>query len=765
MTHERRTAMKNIDDKLREELGQAEIPAELEPENIEKMLAEKAPAKKRTGIKMIGRIAAGAAACAMIGGSAAYLYSKDDIPERKNGAKSDAAVSAFDESQNAIDIAPEAADDGEIVTLSAPYMEGAQSYRQVYRMFGKAANNARKEYSYTSGVQFNGMDMAVAEEAEDGEGYNDEKVADTPKTSGSDDSTGSSHSDTFNQEDGVLEADKVKTDGRYIYYLGDYSGYINIAEADNGRFIRSSTLDIEDSIDFPTLNGSDDYAYVEVRDMYLYNDMLAVIGTYSCYPQDYNYSDSIIRTFAAFYTTGTDPELIDVYYQSGSYSDVRISPDGYLYLLSTYWTASFDNIRSPKDTDKYIPYCGLEADYCEISPECILLPEEGFGDSYSLTYTVIGSVDLNESGRPVPTDSKALAGYSGNMYCSADNMYTIVYDGDDTDVTRIAISAGTITPAASGTVAGYVNDQFSMSEYNGFFRIATTVSEYEEVFHKYSDEDWYDYKEYGYNEDDGWYSYELTKRDNRVYVLDLDMNEVGMIGDFGLDESVKSVNFSGDLAYVVTFRQTDPLFAIDLSDPANPAILSELHMNGFSTYMQRWSDDLLLGFGVDADDDGRQTGIKLAMYDNSDPNDLREAAVYTINYTDDGANYSWVSSPATWDRKALLIAPEKDLIAVPVTIEGYTENGDEYNWETTDQLMIFSYADGEFTLRGTFCGSRSVGNYYYTNIDRSVYIGDYIYALSADEFIAASLDDITVTDTVEFEAEDNDYYWYGIYED
>ena len=108
----------------------------------------------------------------------------------------------------------------------------------------------------------------------------------------------------------------------------------------------------------------------------------------------------------------------------------------------------------------------------------MLLPIQ-FPDAKTLlSYTVISGIDLNESGEFTVVDNKALAGFTGTIYSSADNIYAAVQNGSDSDITRIAFDSGNIEPMASGTVEGYVKDQFSMSEYDGYFRIATTINKF-----------------------------------------------------------------------------------------------------------------------------------------------------------------------------------------------------------------------------------------------------------------------------------------------
>ena len=798
----------NNDEKLREMMNKEPVPDSLKPENIKKMLDEQAPKKKRSGIKLAGRITAAAAACTVIGGTAVYSLNN------RNTNKYDDKEVTVTEPATAHDI--NTTTDQELKKQGS-YMSGASDYEQVYTMFKKSYSKAERENrrnKYKNAISDEMVEEAVFDDAAIGAtgaevpvyGSDEDLGASiSPKTSGEPatapaaelpteadvepataveepetepatetsepEETDPEHSDTYNQEQDVLEADIVKTDGKHIYYVsGNYDMYRNtlfVANAKNGKFTHSFSININEAI------GIDDEHYTNIDDMYVYNDMIVVIGTDTTYDSSVN--SSYVYTFAAFFTTGDEPELIDVYKQDGYCNDVRISPEGYMLLISDYSTCSFDTVEDCEDTIHYIPRYGFKKNYDVIAAEDILLPECGFGSSYYLSYSVIGSVDLNKSGEPKANDIKTLAGYSGSVYCSANNLYTATTRYDDengvyntSDITRISIAGGDIVPEAGGIIKGYVKDQFSMSEYNGYFRVAATYNEQKRTFYKYTDDDKTFLEDiWGTltgDDEDGYYTYENVKTDTHVYVLDMDMNLVGEVGDLGVGEQLKSASFSGDMAYVVTFRQTDPLYAVDLSNPAEPVVLDEFKINGFSTYMQSWGDGLLLGFGQDADDDGRISGLRLTMFDNSDPNNLKAADVFTWNnedfqdydYGDDtGTTATWYESTAVWERKALLIAPEKNLIGVPISIslEHYS-NEKGRRASKTSQYVFFSFEDGKFVEKGIISDKLNDENdLARTNrpgFERAIYIGDYVYALSGSKFVAASIDTLEVTDELVF---------------
>lgn len=738
------------DNNIKKALENEPVPEQLRPENISNMLSEKAPAKKRSRISVASRITAGAAACAVIAGTAVYAVNKtkpDETRRRRSRVSENTIQTATGEEKAAEHDNDD--DGGQTVKVTGNYLSGAENYDQIYTLFKAASDSYDRKYS--SGYAMNGLDDAVAEEAADSGGNNDTSPATgygAAGGKGGGDTETLEFSDTYNQEENVLEADICKTDGKMIYYItNNYddnwktSPVLRAVSAEDGSFTSSQTVNV--AFDSQQIYGQNDDTSTYVNEMYLYNGMIIVIGNVYAYTSSYYINEQM--TFAAVYTAGESPELVDIYYQDGYFSDVRISPDGYMYLITNPYTMSFEYIESSEDIEDYIPTCGLLDDIECIDADDILLPEEGFEESNYLSYSVVCSLDMNTPGQVTLVDSKALAGFTGNVYCSEDNLYTSS-GWDESHITRIAIDGGILTPAAETTIPGRIRDQFSMSEYNGYLRVATTNEEYEEHYHRYVDEDWWE--DYGWeleDDEEGYTSYDLVKRDNHLYVLDMALNTVGSLDGFGNDEEIKSVNYNGDIAYVVTYEQTDPLFAIDLSDPFAPAMLDELQINGYSTYMQKWSDGLLLGFGVSATDEGVETGIKLTMFDNSDPNDLKAVATYTIERDDPDNWDNYISSEARWERKALLIAPEKNLIGFPLTVDNYSSE----NMSSVNKFVYLSYEDGQFVLRGELEQQNNDYNDNY-KMKRAVYIGDYVYTLSGVKFTAMDIETLSVTDEVVF---------------
>lgn len=192
------------------------------------------------------------------------------------------------------------------------------------------------------------------------------------------------------------------------------------------------------------------------------------------------------------------------------------------------------------------------------------------------------------------------------FYVSESNIYSAVSDWTASDtkprteIVRIGYEDGFFTEGSTGSVSGELNNSFSMDEYNGNLRLVTTTA--------------------GWNKD-----YSEYTRTNGLYILDADMKTIGKIENLADNEEIKSARFMGDTGYFVTYRNTDPLFSADLSDPTKPKIIGELEITGFSEYLHFYGENKLLGIGWETDPDtGSIEGLKCSMFDITDPSDVKE---------------------------------------------------------------------------------------------------------------------------------------------
>ena len=267
-------------------------------------------------------------------------------------------------------------------------------------------------------------------------------------------------------------------------------------------------------------------------------------------------------------------------------------------------------------------------------------------DFAGLGISWIASIDLD--GDAAPLGAAGVVSNGDLVYASTDALYLATVPWDwyhpangaaskpgvpPTSIHQFSLGAdGAASYVASGEVPGRLLNQFSMSALGGDLRVAVT--------------------------NDGWQT--NTESESSVHVLrpdGTDLVEIGSVGGLGKTEQIFAVRFMGTQAYVVTFRQTDPLYVIDLADPTNPVVTGELKIPGYSAYLHPVGDGLLLGVGQDADLSGRTTGTQLALFDVSDPADPQQLSKLLIG------GYS----EAEWDHKAFLYWPEDGTIAIPTS--------------------------------------------------------------------------------------------------
>ena len=201
----------------------------------------------------------------------------------------------------------------------------------------------------------------------------------------------------------------------------------------------------------------------------------------------------------------------------------------------------------------------------------------------------------------------------------------------------------------------------------------------------------------------------------------------------------------GNIAYVVTFRQTDPLYAVDLSDPTNPTILSELKIDGFSAYMQRFDENLLLGIGFDASKTGVLTGLKLTMFDVSDETNVKDISSYVMSWT--GSTNS--DTEAIYNHKAVLLSAKKNIIGIPLTLSGSSielENGAaSLDYKTVTYYTFFEYSDNKIIETKKI----AIGNDWgYGSEIRGLYIDDYAYVAHDGGLICLSLENLNIASTL-----------------
>jgi inhibitor of cysteine peptidase len=286
-----------------------------------------------------------------------------------------------------------------------------------------------------------------------------------------------------------------------------------------------------------------------------------------------------------------------------------------------------------------------------------------------------------------------------------------------TIIHKIAIKDGQITYETKGEVDGRLLNQFSMDEFEGNLRVATTV--------------------------DIWLSKGGRREFNNVYVLDKNLNIAGSVENLAENESIYSTRFMGDKLYMVTFRQVDPFFVIDLSNPEKPAVLGYLKIPGYSSYLHPISDKLIIGVGKETGENeygGVTTkGVKVSLFDVSDFNNPKEIDKYEIGL-------QGTDSPILYDHKAFLYSPTKNIMVIPVTeIVDRVQSG-PYNYRTKiwNGAYVFKVSESGFVAIGKVKHSSSETEYYNwfntASVMRSLYIDNALYTVSSKFVKVSDLD-------------------------
>ncbi|MBE6760281.1 MAG: hypothetical protein E7554_09400 [Ruminococcaceae bacterium] len=581
-------------------------------------------------------------------------------------------------------------------------------------------------------------------------------LADDLKTGAS--GSGKDYSATNTQKENVDEADIIKTDGRYIYRLTGHEVVIIDAEAmtvvsrtkplgngsddtDEPGLVTATTsaavngvnqpvmtepavapdVAIEPGVYFSKINGY-------LNDIYVSGDRLAVLYTrYGMFDdvstEEYIGDRSGCGVMVYDISDRTAPVLLGDYVQSGNLTDSRLMGN-YIYLVSGYYVYGGGITEQP---ETFVPCVEVNGERRVIAPgDVSILPE-----IRESSYTVMTSINILDGTSHDST--KAAFGAAATVYADTEGII-LAFGGSKSETVdtqengeNVNISSGSnyttlvsylvqdgiIAQTTSGEVPGSLLNQFSIDRHNGIVRVVTTIDNWEQKIYT----DGVDRYEY-----DGGTT-------NGLYTLDRDMNILGKLDGLAEDERVYSVRFSGDIGYFVTFRQVDPLFAVDLSDPASPTMLSALKIPGFSQYMHPYADGLMFGLGMDADpESGATRGLKLSMFDISDPADVTECAKHIFEdiWWSEGLN----------NHHAVLVSAARDIIAFPV------DNG----------YMICGYsADRGFHVRHELEFDRWGGG------TRGLFIGDSFYICTDAMLYRFDINTFEATGELEIAPADGEY--------
>lgn len=523
-------------------------------------------------------------------------------------------------------------------------------------------------------------------------------------------------SQTNTQVQNVDESDVVKVDGQYIYYVTNQK--IVIIDAQNA----------ENSNKIAEINYQEDEFYP--REIYAKNNKLIVIGNET---EGYSttcktVAEDVVRDVAklADFKTGMilydisnikEPKELRRVMIQGNYISSRMIENNVYFVANQYLYTSQIARNEIKDLN--------EDDYKPKYEDTAISQEEkciSFDRIYSLdgtndtSYLMLAGLNVESDEE---ADIKTFLGAGQYVYASEKNMYIAVnkekygegYEllGGTTHILKFALEDGKITYKAEAKIDGQVNNQFSMDENGEYFRIATTSGRL-------------------------WSMDESTS--NNLYILNGKLEEVGKVTGFAKQEKIYSVRYVGDKAYVVTFKQTDPLFVIDLSNSANPQILGELKLPGYSTYLHPYDETHIIGFGYETKENATRVttdGLKMVMFDVSDFTNPQ--VLFKVNIGDSKYTYSEL----LYNHKAMLFSKEKNIIAFPL----YSSKGEK----TNSRVAIYEIdLEKGFSLKGEIS---NLTTKYDENVERIVFINDTYYTLSKALVKVANMETLKVVKEIE----------------
>ncbi len=513
------------------------------------------------------------------------------------------------------------------------------------------------------------------------------------------------------QVEGVDEPDIAKTDGTYLYVVSQNKVFLILAyPPDQSRVV--SRLDYGGT----------------VEGIFVSQDRLAVIETgYPNAQENANYGPVTILHLYDISDRQT-PVLVKAISVQGDYINSRLTA-GYIYAVIQQWAVQYDGSGNLK----VIPPTVQKDKVKEfLSPSKIYYNPSSKG--LVNTYTIVIAVRVTDG---ASSETSVLTGLGSTIYASVSNIYLTFPDnpviylrqgimgipsgsaasiwggyGADTTIFRIAVSGGAVTVASSGSVPGTILNQFSMDEYNGYFRIATTSFR----------------PEYGGG----------SVQVNNVYVLDEALKIVGSLEGLASKESIYAVRFLANRGYVVTFEKVDPLFAISLDNPEQPKLLDELTMPGFSQYLHPIGNGYLIGVGKEAvqaeeGDFAWYQGLKLSLFHADDNGNLTEAAKFLIG--DRGSD-----SPVLNDHRAFMYDPERSMMSLPLLVAKINRNGfsgrpppNTYGDPVWQGAYVFKVSNQGFEPVGTVThipASQSIIESYPLFVNRVLLIGDFVYTIS-----------------------------------
>ncbi len=480
---------------------------------------------------------------------------------------------------------------------------------------------------------------------------------------------------------GVDELDVVKADSTHVY----------VASGDKVLIVRATPADAMEVVGVINATAATGGRLVSawVTGLFLVEDrVVVVISGWEAVDQTLTrpawdiglWYPGVGFTFVAAFDVSDvqAPALVWSHSVSGSPNAARLA-EGHAYVVVVDWI--------PRSEEAYLTPTRCKGDACASMAVTSIWYDPESSEAGAVTHVL--AVRLADGEADVMS---VMGGAASTVYMTHTSLYLTVakWDGGGPDIRttihKVSVDGLNLRPTAAGDVPGTLLNQWAMDESGGLLRVATTV---------------------------GW-----QEPTSGVYVLDADLAVVGALEGLAPTERIFASRYLGDTLYLVTFRQIDPLFVIDLSLAAGPRVVGELKIPGFSAYLHPWTDGRLVGVGQE------DAAMKLSLFDVSNPAWPAQLDAYVVPHQ------SW--SPALWDHKAVLAEPAEDgLLVVPVDAAVWDPEGNA----TDSGAYVFRVASDALTLQGIVLHEEG-------GVQRALRIGDVLYTLSWTSLTASSLVDL-----------------------
>jgi len=615
-------------------------------------------------------------------------------------------------------------------SATAQGLSSFQSYSQLQAFVAANAKSAQEYERYGGAGFIGGPVMFVG-------GINNRFAAGVavPGAAVQNAAAGSSSNPSFTvtnvQVQGVDEPDMVKTDGTHLFVATNRTG----SSSSNGSVTIMDAYPPNSTAILSTVS----LPGAQVLGIEVAQDRLMVI--------DQRYTNTTYIGLLLYNTSAlASPKLMQNETVAGNYVAARLA-QGYLYAVVQQPSYHFDN---QGNATGLTPHVSVKGDTTALSPSSVYYTPN---NSQVGDYTLIISVGMSSgaedtlsvltgpSSTVFVSTSNIYVVYSNyRLYANADNIPGDVFSGgvitsagqeQNSTIFRASYSNGTVAVQAVGSVPGSVLNQFSMNEYNGYFQVATSRI--------------------------ATINGNATESDD-VYVLNQNMSQVSALQNIAPGENLYAVRFVGDMGYVVTFEQIDPLFAISFADVTHPVILSALKVNGYSDYLQPLFSNYLLGVGKDtvASSTGNfayYLGLKLSLFHVAANGSSSDVQDYMIG--DRGTD-----SPVLTNHLALTYDPANNVTVIPVLLakvsgnqQGSSQNPPPEGNPVWQGAYVFRVNATGFTLLGMVSQYPAGMNYGDSpdnglQIERSVIIGNYLYTISQSEVMVSSLSSFSTVATV-----------------